>query len=148
MCRVLVPRLLQFSPCLHAPVFVQVNADAVVAIEAEMTLTADSGGEAEWTLTEGVLNGYDDLSLAASSSIIYTVRVGRYTRPVQTGTVRHLQPIQTPNEAALNAALQAEKFDNQIWGGVTFHYAAFFVRCGCFQHLCVLSRVLYKASTP
>lgn len=51
------------------------NADAVVAIEAEMTLSEDSGAKAVWTLTDGVLDGYDDLSLAASSSLEYTVSI-------------------------------------------------------------------------
>ncbi|CAM9866176.1 unnamed protein product, partial [Pylaiella littoralis] len=50
----------------------KVNADAVVVIEAEMTLSEDSGAKAVWTLTDGVLDGYDDLSLAASSSLEYT----------------------------------------------------------------------------
>lgn len=52
----------------------QVNADTVVAIEAEITLSEDSSAIAEWTLTDGVLNGYDQLRLAASSSLEYTVR--------------------------------------------------------------------------
>lgn len=53
----------------------QVNADAVVAIEAEMTLSESSGATAVWSLTNGVLDGYDDLSLAASSSLEYTVGI-------------------------------------------------------------------------
>lgn len=53
------------------------NADAVVAIEAEMTLSEISGATAVWTLTDGVLDGYDDLSLAASSSLEYTVSTPR-----------------------------------------------------------------------
>ncbi|CBJ25633.1 conserved unknown protein [Ectocarpus siliculosus] len=50
----------------------KVNADTVVAIEAEITLSEDSSAIAEWTLTDGVLNGYDELRLAASSSLEYT----------------------------------------------------------------------------
>ncbi|CAM9866972.1 unnamed protein product, partial [Ectocarpus fasciculatus] len=50
----------------------KVNADTVVAIEAEITLSEDSSAIAEWTLTDGVLNGYDQLRLAASSSLEYT----------------------------------------------------------------------------
>ncbi|CAM9463784.1 unnamed protein product, partial [Ectocarpus sp. 12 AP-2014] len=50
----------------------KVNADTVVAIEAEITLSEDSSAIAEWTLTDGVLNGYDELKLAASSSLEYT----------------------------------------------------------------------------
>lgn len=53
---------------------VQVNADTVVAIEAEIALSEDSSAIAEWTLTDGVLNGYDELRLVASSSLEYTVR--------------------------------------------------------------------------
>lgn len=53
------------------------NADAVVAIEAEMTLSEDSVAMASWSLTDGVLDGYDDLSLAASSSLDYTVNTTR-----------------------------------------------------------------------
>lgn len=51
----------------------QVNADAVVAIEASLTSAESSGATAVWSLTDGVLDGYDDLSLAASSSLEYTV---------------------------------------------------------------------------
>ncbi|CAM9347803.1 unnamed protein product, partial [Scytosiphon promiscuus] len=54
----------------------KVNADAVVAIEAEMTLVEESSGEAEWTMTEGVLDGFDELSLAASSHLTYTASGG------------------------------------------------------------------------
>ncbi len=51
----------------------QVNADAVVAIEAEVSLSEDMGATAVWALTDGVLDGYDDLSLAVSSSLEYEV---------------------------------------------------------------------------
>lgn len=49
----------------------QVNADDTVAILAEVTSSLEDGATAEWALTEGVLDGYDDLSLAAASSLQY-----------------------------------------------------------------------------
>ncbi|CAB1097917.1 unnamed protein product [Ectocarpus sp. CCAP 1310/34] len=49
----------------------EVNADTVVAIEAKITLSEDSSAIAEWTLTDGVLNDFDELRLAASSSLEY-----------------------------------------------------------------------------
>ncbi|CAM9106632.1 unnamed protein product, partial [Laminaria digitata] len=51
----------------------KVNADATVAIVAEITSSLDSGATAEWSLTEGILNGYEDLSGAVASSLGYTI---------------------------------------------------------------------------
>jgi len=58
----------------------QVNADAIVAIEAEVTSSEDLGAIAVWTLTDGVLDGYDDLSLAVSSRLEYEVGQDRSIR--------------------------------------------------------------------
>lgn len=57
---------------------VQVNTDATVAIVAEITSSLDSGATAEWGLTEGILNGYEDLSSAVVSSLGYTVSHRRF----------------------------------------------------------------------
>lgn len=46
-----------------------------MAIEAHITSSEDLDATAQWTLTDGVLDGHDDLSLAASSSLRYTVRL-------------------------------------------------------------------------
>lgn len=43
-----------------------------MAILAEVTSSLEDGATAVWALTEGVLDGYDDLSLAAASSLQYT----------------------------------------------------------------------------
>ena len=47
----------------------------MVAIEAHITSSENLDATAQWTLTDGVLDGFDDLGLAASSSLEYTVRL-------------------------------------------------------------------------
>lgn len=62
-----------FRLTLRVVVCDQVNADDTVAILAEITSSLEEGATAVWALMEGVLDGYDDLSLAATSSLEYTV---------------------------------------------------------------------------
>lgn len=76
----------------HCPVSpLQVNANAVVAIEAHITSSEDLDATARWTLTDGVLDGFDNLGRAASSSLEYKVRLEPPTCILKTRNVAHLR---------------------------------------------------------
>lgn len=84
----------------------QVNADDTVAIVAEIASSLESGARAEWVLTEGILDGYNELSLAVASSLDYTASCRCFYQNSLRRTNQEPEPVRFPPHLPMNLNLQ------------------------------------------